>query len=258
MAAAKPPSWRGRDAAREESSHLASFGAPASGLHVDSISSERVRLAHELHDGLLQSLASIALQFEVLCRLAEHHPKLLRERLLEIRQLIAEEQQDLRAWIENALDDSCAPRTCKVDLAARLKKLCNRVSRWSVHATLVTQGVEAIPAHLVDHVYRLIDEALSNVTRHARASDARVDITVSPGAVRVVIEDNGCGFPFRGRLDLAQLTHRALGPASLKERVQALAGELVLTSSLSGSRIEITLPYVLGHGAGTRIDRESA
>ena len=57
-----------------------------------------------------------------------------------------------------------------------------------------------------------------------------------------MIADDGSGFPFRGRYDLTELEARGIGPASLKERVASLAGNLVLTSSLSGSTVEIELP----------------
>ncbi len=53
---------------------------------------------------------------------------------------------------------------------------------------------------------------------------------------------DGSGFPFRGRYDLATLTAKQLGPVSLKERVASLRGELLLTSTLSGSKLEMTLP----------------
>ena len=61
--------------------------------------------------------------------------------------------------------------------------------------------------------------------------------------VHLVIADNGCGFPFRGRYDLTALNARNWGPVSIKERVASLHGELVLTSTMSGSRIEILLPH---------------
>jgi signal transduction histidine kinase len=213
-----------------------------SGRHgeFESALNERLRLARELHDGLLQSLTAAALQLEVTLRLVDENPRLACERLREIQELIVEQQRELRTWIERARNASATPS--RLDLRAALEKLFNRVARWGPHVESSIDEVAMIPPALVEHVYRLIEESLSNVVRHARASVARIAVGMSPHAVLIAIEDDGCGFRFYGRYDLVKLNARRLGPVSLKERVALLHGDLVLTSSLSGSRLEFILP----------------
>ena len=71
---------------------------------------------------------------------------------------------------------------------------------------------------------------------------ADVSVVLRHDGVSIRIADYGGGFPFQGLFRLADLARRRTGPVSLRGRVQALRGELVLTSSLSGSTLEIELP----------------
>jgi len=208
----------------------------------DAALNERLRLARELHDGVLQSLTGAALQLEAVTKLNDHDPQVVRERLREVQDLIVQEQRELRSWIacmKRAASTSMASHT---DLTAALDTLCRRVMRWGPRVELSGPTTGSISRTLGDQVYRLVEESLSNVARHARAQFARVEIAILPHELRIVVEDDGCGFPYRGRYDLAALNARGLGPVSLKERVGSLDGALVLTSTLSGSRLEIILP----------------
>lgn len=210
---------------------------------------ERLRLARELHDGLLQSLTGATLQLETALRLIDSDPRAARDQVREAQELILERQRELRAWIDSVRHPRYANTASLVDLAPVLGKLCSRVSRWGPRVKLDSRDLARIPACVADHVYRIVEESLSNVTRHAHARLARVDVRVSPGLVRIVVSDDGCGFAFRGRYDLATLDARRIGPKSLKERVTSLAGTLVLTSTLSGSTVDIELPSSPRHEA---------
>jgi signal transduction histidine kinase len=219
---------------------------------------ERLRLAHELHDGLLQTLTGLTLQLEVALQLVGSDPRAARAHIREIQQLIVDRQRELREWIDDARHPnrhSAKP----VELAVVLDTLCRRVSRWGPRVELVTNGSERISSEIGDHVYRIVEEGLSNITRHAHAQMARVEVGVRERFVRIVIADDGSGFSFRGRYDLATLEARRLGPRSLKERVASLGGKLVLASTLSGSTLEIELPLheeqgipVAGHRVHSR------
>jgi signal transduction histidine kinase len=204
---------------------------------------ERMRLARELHDGVLQSLTGAALQLEALSRLVEEDPQAARQRLRDIEELIAEEQRELRTWIQKLKPAASTSMASDADLATALKKLCERVERtWGLPVVLTTGDHGAIPRTLGDGVYRLVQEALTNVARHAVAAIARVELKITRHRIYITVTDDGRGFPFRGRYDLAALTDRQMGPVSLKGRVTSLRGELVLTSTLTGSRLEISLP----------------
>ena len=96
-------------------------------------------------------------------------------------------------------------------------------------------------AHFIKTVEDL-HEALVNAARHGGASAARVNVEERDERLAIAVADNGRGFPFRGRFDLAALNGMAAGPVSLKERVAALRGSLAIDSSASGARLDIALP----------------
>jgi len=204
---------------------------------------ERTRLANELHDGLLQSLSGIALQLQTVTSLIDSKPEAARQRLRDAQSLIAAEQQELRRWVEHLLDRKPVVAAKRNDLTKALEQLCRRAEwHWGVRCELNANLPGSVPATLGDHIYRIVQEGLNNIGRHARAQVAHVNLYLKLGRVDIEIVDDGVGFPFRGEYDLATLRARQLGPRSLKERISALNGTLVLSSSLSGSYLRISLP----------------
>jgi len=98
---------------------------------------------------------------------------------------------------------------------------------------------------MADQIYRLVQESLVNVVKHARASVVQVERSLLDDRVRIVVRDNGRGFAFHGRFNLAALNARHIGPVSIKERIASMNGELVVTSATSGSCLEMELPLRL-------------
>lgn len=206
-------------------------------------SDERSRLARELHDGLLQCLTGATLQLDVLLNTLEQDPGAARARLLEIKEMIVEEQAALRSWIQTVDPASRAETIPGAEFTTTLSNMCQRAEwQWGLRVALTMGSSASFSKPLACQVSRLIQEALSNVGRHARACRAHVEVRKTNGAVRLVIQDDGTGFPFHGRYRLADLAASNLGPRTLKERVSSLEGELVLSSTPTGSRLEISLP----------------
>jgi signal transduction histidine kinase len=205
---------------------------------------ERTRLARDLHDGLLQSLTGAALQLETAHRLVEKDPETARQRLLEIQQLIAAEQRDLRTHIRELKPSTPGPAGVDSSLGARLQELAERIKRhWGLRVIVNLEHLEKpIPLPLVQEIYFIVHESLINAARHAGASAVQVDFAVEDNRVRIMVSDNGRGFPFRGHYDHAALTKMNLGPVTLKERIASLGGSLAIDSTDSGARLEIILP----------------
>jgi signal transduction histidine kinase len=204
---------------------------------------ERQRLARELHDGVLQSLTGAALQLETLSRLIDKDPGAARQRLRAIEKLISEEQRELRTWIRALKPTSLESMASAATLGGALEALCRRIERqWSVRVELTVAGPGAVPRALGDEIYRIVQEALNNVGKHAGAKVARVYVAILFDRVCIAVTDDGRGFLFHGRYDLAALTAQQRGPSSLKERVFSLGGTFVLTSTPSGSHLEFVLP----------------
>ena len=203
---------------------------------------ERLRLARELHDGVLQSLTGVTFQLRALAKIVEEYPDPVRNRLRDIEQLLQSEQQSLRAWIETLKPKSPTAMASTSDMSTALGALCDRFSRLGMRVTFAMPTTATIPRSLADEIYRLVQEGLSNVARHAKARNATIELEANEDRVRLVIDDDGIGFPFKGRYDLTMLNARDIGPTSIKERVASLNGRMSIFSTLSGSRIEITLP----------------
>ena len=207
---------------------------------------ERLRLARELHDGVLQSLTGAALQLEAFARLAGTDPDAAYQRLHDIEQVIVEEQRALRTWIDAMTPAIPVAMATSTDLAKALQALCRRIeqqSSWSLTTRLSVSPHGVIPRILGDEVYRLVQESLTNIVRHARARKASVRLELSHERVVVAVEDDGCGFTFRGRRDLAKLIETRSGPVSIRGRLASLSGDLVVTSTPHGSRLEMGLPW---------------
>lgn len=205
---------------------------------------ERVRMARDLHDGLLQSLTGAALQLETAQRLMEADPHKAQQRLLEIQRLIAAEQKELRSYVEEMKSSLLSRAKTDSDLATRLKELAERVERhWSIRVEMELRNLPpGIPHSLGQEIYFLVHESLINAARHANASSVRAELGVEDNHVNIIVSDNGRGFSFRGRYDHDELTTLKRGPITLRERAAALGGRLTIDSADAGARLEIAIP----------------
>ena len=207
---------------------------------------ERIKLARQLHDGVLQSLTGAALQLQTVGPLLDTDPEAACARLLLIQRLLAEEQRDLRFFIQELRPAPLGLPGTDSNLGARLTELGARIERhWGLRVELRVEQAEArISEALLREIYLIVHEALVNAARHAKASAARVEVGVLDNEMRVIVADNGCGFRFRGRYDHAALVEKKLGPVTLKERIIALNGTIAIDSDESGARLQISLPLV--------------
>jgi signal transduction histidine kinase len=214
-------------------------------LQQSAAAEERVRLARDLHDGLLQSLTGAALQLETVQRLMESDPQASRQRLIEIQELIVAEQQELRSHIRQLKPSLPGVPVEDFNLAGRLEDLAAQIKRhWGVSVEMNLGRLEvSVLKNILHEIYFIVHESLINAARHAKASVVKVDLGAEKERVLITVADNGHGFPFRGRYDQASLTKNGLGPATLKERISSLGGSLAIDSSVTGARLEITIPF---------------
>ncbi len=213
-------------------------------LRQAAVNEERLRLAGDLHDGLLQSLSAAALQLQAAQQKLGGHLAGAAEDLDNVQGLIRGEQHDLRFLIE-ALRPQASPRASfNGSLAARLADFAATVEKvWRVGVELDTRGLENGLALAGEHeLYRIVQEAVINAARHAGGTAVQVRLRRADAGVSVAVADNGHGFPFQGRFDHAALASQQLGPVSLRQRVARLGGALTVTSTPSGAQVEIELP----------------
>lgn len=207
---------------------------------------ERIRLARDLHDGVLQSFTGIGLRLETVRRLIVQDRPAAVHALEEAQRLIASEHRDLRFFIEELKPSAAAPALEGADdLARRLGELVERMEReWDLRVELHAHGLrEPVPDALARDIYHIVREAMVNAVRHGKATEVRVEIGVADsGELAVSVADNGRGFPFVGLHSSEALARMNLGPRTLRERVTALRGTLTVESTTAGARLDVLLP----------------
>ncbi len=206
---------------------------------------ERIRMARDLHDGVLQSLTGIGLRLAAVRGLLDENPRGARVAVETLQELIAREQRDLRFFIKELKPPPLMRTGEAPSLAGSVTELVRRTElEWGLRTELRMQGLEgAIPEPLARDVYHVVREALVNAVRHGEASAVRVQITRGDGdSLSITIVDNGRGFPFEGRYSHADLLRGHLGPRTLLERIASLKGTLAIDSSRSGARLDIAIP----------------
>jgi signal transduction histidine kinase len=208
-----------------------------------AIREDRIRVARDLHDGVLQSLTGVRFQLQELAD-EDHAPSSVSDRLLAIERAIAIEQRELRLFIAD-LKPETRPEGLVGPVAHALEEMRARLSaEWKTPIVLRVAPLDmALPAATEQDVRLMVREAVVNALKHAQPSRVSVDIEADGLAtVRIVVTNDGRGFPFRGRLDHAELVASNAGPSSLRDRVGSLAGTLAIESMPTGSRVEISVP----------------
>ncbi|MFZ1136204.1 MAG: histidine kinase [Candidatus Korobacteraceae bacterium] len=200
---------------------------------------ERARVARELHDTAIQSLISIEMQVDVLRRSANGHPQTAE--LERIQGLLREEVLNMRELMHSMRPMEISPHQF-LDFTAQLVERFR--SDTGMEAQFVSELEEVtLPASACRELARVVQEGLVNVRKHSGAKSVYIRFGSQNGLWKLVIDDDGRGFPFSGRLTLTELDDLRRGPAVIKERVRAIGGDMVIESSPGhGSRLEITVP----------------
>jgi signal transduction histidine kinase len=206
---------------------------------------ERARFARELHDGAVQSLIAVEMQVDVLRRQSAKQPEIIPEELGRIQGLLREEVLKLRELMQQM-------KSLDVDSRRLLRFLADTVERFQRETGIAAHFHAAVdhlemPQQVCRELAAIVQEGLVNVRKHSRAKQVLVRFTADNGAWNVVIEDNGCGFSFAGRMSLSELDGQGKGPVVIKERIRVLEGDLTINSDPGrGSRLEITIPQRTG------------
>jgi signal transduction histidine kinase len=201
---------------------------------------ERIRLARDLHDGVLQSLTGVRLEIRAVAGL-EGVANAIRDRLVAIERALAGEQRELRFFIADLEPDGRGRNDSP--LAHRLQALLKRIAlEWKTPVTIrVADEISPVSQQIEQAVPLMVHEAVVNALKHGHPSRVTVSVEGTSGELRVIVTDDGRGFPFRGRYNHAALVEGHTGPKSLVERVTALGGEMSIESSEAGARVEFKL-----------------
>lgn len=200
---------------------------------------ERRRVAREIHDGPAQLLANVVLRIDVCQRLADQDPSRVRDELQQLKELVRISLQDVRKVIFDlrpmALDD--------LGLVPALRAYAKEFqARTTIEVDLAAYGAERRfdPAFEVA-VFRLIQESLTNVDKHAQATKVWVTIEAKNHELRATVKDNGIGF------DVEEARRQGAGVkfglTGMRERAELIGGRLTLESEPgAGTRIQFEFP----------------
>ncbi|WP_410590945.1 sensor histidine kinase [Amycolatopsis sp. lyj-23] len=175
---------------------------------------ERLHIARELHDSLTHQISVIKVQAEVAVHLARKRGEDVPEALLAIRDAGRDAARELRATLEALRDDDKNPPHGLEDVPG----LVDRARSGGLDARLTIEGrCDDVPAAVGRTAYRIVQESLTNVVRHAAAASASVRIDHRPGTLVVRVDDDG-----ETTVDSAP----GVGLTGMRERVTALGGRL--------------------------------
>jgi signal transduction histidine kinase len=213
-------------------------------FHRSGLAEERIRLARDLHDGVIQSLAAAAMRLEATRYLLKRDIDGADRAIDEIQELLKGEQKELRDIIATLQPDRAPRYNAGHLLSQRLESLSVGVAQhWRVAVETDNRVPDAaLPHALVREVTWLVREALVNAARHGRARHASVHVALVDGLLHIRVADDGCGFRFRGRVEAAKITEPGLTPFNLGQRVKALGGKLVIDSRDTGATLEMSFP----------------
>jgi signal transduction histidine kinase len=194
---------------------------------------ERLHLARELHDSLTHQISVITVQAEVAVHLARKRGEPVPESLLAIRDAGREAARELRATLEALRDDDRNPPR-GLD---HVPDLVRRARATGLDATLTIAGDRPdVPTAVDRTAYRIVQESLTNVARHAAAATASVRIDYRPDTLAIQVDDDGTARP-------GVAPAPGVGLLGMRERVTALGGHLCAEPRDDGGfRVRAELP----------------
>ena len=205
------------------------------GRLINAEEEERKRLSRELHDDLSQKLALLAFDTGSLV-LAPPPSEDMKETLRKLQSRVVQLSQDVRQ-IAHQLHPTILE---DLGLSAALNELCDEFSaREGIEVAFEQEAMpKVLPVDLASCLYRVAQEALHNVSKHARASHVRLRVCGSPEGIHLSIHDTGVGFDSK-----ASLSRHGLGIVSMKERVGLVQGKFSIDSQPGrGTEVRVFIP----------------
>ncbi len=194
---------------------------------------ERTRIAYELHDGIGGMLAAIKMNFGAV---RQRYEKLYGlEELNPLMEMLEDTTKELRNTAHNLMPGILASH----NLAEALQIWCSNVNvTEKLNISLRLNGIsDMLPKDIELMLYRMIQELVQNIIKHAHASHAEIDLSMRDGEIHIFVEDDGLGFN-------SGKNSEGFGLQNLRYRVQALQGELYIdTAEGKGTAVSIRLDF---------------
>jgi len=198
---------------------------------------ERERLARDLHDSLGHALVALSVQLEAIQRLYKVDPERASAQVDELKTLTRTSMDDLRRSLaglrapglgERRLSDALQALSVDTGQRAHLEIKCH-----------VAEGANQLSPTHAETLWRVAQEALTNIEHHAAARTVQLQLDIESNAALLSIQDDGRGLPPGAE---KQTGHYGL--RGMRERVEGLGGTLTLTGNGNGSRVDVKLPIL--------------
>ena len=196
-----------------------------------AVAAERNRLARDLHDAVTQTLFSSSMIAEVLPKILEHNPEEGRRRLEELRQLTRGALSEMRTLLVELRPAALAD----TDLGDLIGHQVNAfIARTRITVGYDRNCVHNPPVEVKETFYRIAQEALNNIAKHADASQVRVGLDCQVGRTELLIQDNGIGF------DPEESNREGLGMGIMNERARNICAQVEVHSRVrDGVRLQV-------------------
>jgi two-component system, NarL family, sensor kinase len=202
---------------------------------------ERRRIARELHDSTAQRLAAVSMNLDVLSRALADGSHEARRTLAESRALLDACAHEIRT-----LTDLLHPPLLNYrGLAAAVRSYASGFSRQSgIRVDTRVPDLGRLPPHVEQALYRIVQESLTNIHRHANSRTASITASRRRGGVTLVVRDGGRGFAPEPSDPRTRNGHRRTGVGihSMRERMRELGGEFAITSGPTGTTVRVRAP----------------
>jgi signal transduction histidine kinase len=207
-------------------------------LRLAAVANERIKLARDLHDGVLQSLTAARLQLHSLRRLLGD-PAETAERLFAVEAAMERDQKALREFIAQLKPEVWEESPSLRRLSDELQELAGILSdRWGLRIVWTVRPADlAVMPTTAYELRRVIEEGTANAKRHGDCHSVEIDIATEEHGIRLLITDDGRGFDVQpgNALTIAQ-------PRNLSERVVSMGGTLNIHSAAGKTTVEVTVP----------------
>ena len=203
---------------------------------------ERQRVARDIHDGPAQLMSNVVLKAEICERMIDVDLTKAREELRNLKMIVRDSLQDVRKIIYNlrpmSLDD--------LGLIPTLQRYVVTFQEESgITVSFQTKGVNTDIKPVISlTVFRIVQEAMNNVVKHARASNVTINLGFFSSELKLYIYDDGVGFNTERLKDRNEDISSGFGLVSMRERVELLSGEMSISSEPGkGTRLNIMIPF---------------
>ena len=199
------------------------------------IEKERSRIARELHDSVSQQLFAAMMMLSAINETIDGQlSEPIKKQLIKVEEVIGNAQTEMRALLLHLRPVALEDRSLKQGITNLLEELYSKVSlelKWELMETTLDSGIE-------DHLFRIVQEAVSNTLRHAKANKLEVYLNQTQDSVTLKIVDDGVGFESNQPDKVG-----SYGLRNMRERVVGLGGTFKIVSiKQQGTILDISIP----------------